>query len=1141
MNANPLLTSRRALPARPATIVAGLLAVALVSAPSWAQAPKSADPSGAANAVERRARGEAAAGDGRLLGQVFDGETGKPVQGATVVVVWPAPADGSEARQETRVTGADGSFEFASIPAGSYSLRFSASGYRDSTQDAFTVLPDQSNRADFPLPPLPRETTPDPRAGIEEFVVVGSEMAMESLQLRVDSDELLNVLSAEELSRFAATDVAEGLKRVAGVNIVEGQFAIIRGLEDRYSGTLFNYAPIPSPDPNRQSVQLDLFPSEIVTDVLVTKTFSPDQPSNAAAGSINILTNDYPAEFELAVKGKAGFNEYAIDRFLSFESGSPVGEETKGVDTIAQEYGGFLGGRADLAGRELRYKAVLNWDLDYGTAEGWQEGRQPRRTEFLQEGRPNERVVTSGGLASGELLLTEGRFDLTTSERAKQSTGYGGFGFDFDRAGNHRIDTAVFYTRKKQQIVEAKENGYLRGFDYSVPLGLQQAGVDFDPDSVFLQQLRNCGVCGANGKWLASALRSDASRGASGGPLWFTNFAESRSFDVERDLLVTQVNGDHFIEALPGLQLGWAANYAHTTQQETALGAGIFFEPTNVLEPGFELPTRFPVQAGELGPGVFATTPDSGIISSFNDIDENQGFGRLDGDYRRALSETVSVTVTTGGWYEHAKRDVASTFLESPTLGATSQFAVTGDSPQDLGRKLIGSLDTQADGQPSFTRETSNESKREIWAWNLGTKATLWERFDLLGGFRLENLKLESINDPFTLATRGCNPAAPATFPETFTLFDRVDNPGRCETRAPAGTIFNDQVLGIDVPVDPVTGFVDLTDRAAIDKLINGEIDELRVLPSAGLAYRPLPGLTWRNAWSQTVARPSFREMGFYASVELGSDDLVVGNPQLKLSDVTSWDTRLEYVWGELGDLASLSGFYKTIDDPIESILVRNPIDVRPGVLWRTWFNNPNTAKLWGIELEARKVLDFIGLDAGDFFSIGGNFTYIHARVDRTEAELSRAQLFFRTAPGDTASYSGLEESRRLFNQPEWIANADITFEQPDWGTKATLGYFAISDVLDAAGTSILGPDLKVRGIVLDRYLDSYGQLDLIVSQTWEPEFLRGGSLTFKANLKNLTDSTRRIIYDPMQTSEEVAEREYKIGRDFTFSVTYAF
>ena len=56
----------------------------------------------------------------------------------------------------------------------------------------------------------------------------------------------------------------QGVRVIAGVNVVEGQFAIIRGLEDRYSSTLLNGAPVPSPDPERQSVQLDLFPSEIV-------------------------------------------------------------------------------------------------------------------------------------------------------------------------------------------------------------------------------------------------------------------------------------------------------------------------------------------------------------------------------------------------------------------------------------------------------------------------------------------------------------------------------------------------------------------------------------------------------------------------------------------------------------------------------------------------------------------------------------------------------------------------------------------------------------------------------------------------------------------------------------------------------------
>ena len=291
------------------------------------------------------------------------------------------------------------------------------------------------------------------------------------------------------------------------------------------------------------------------------------------------------------------------------------------------------------------------------------------------------------------------------------------------------------------------------------------------------------------------------------------------------------------------------------------------------------------------------------------------------------------------------------------------------------------------------------------------------------------------------------------------------------------------------------------------------------------------------------MARPSFREIGYYVSVEPGTDDRTVGNPQLQLSEVESYDVRAEYV-GELGDLVALSAFYKTIDDPIESIVVRNPLDFDSGsaALFRTFFNNPNQAKLWGIEVEARKTLDFFYLDLGldfpgveflDYLSLGGNFTYVDAEVDRTAAEIARTRAYFGVAAGDVVRFAGLERSRRLFGQPEWIANADVTFDQPDWGTTATLSVFAISDVLDAAGTATLGPDGSVVAFTLDRYLDQYHQLDLVVSQ----RIWRG--LTAKVSVKNLTDSTRRRIYDPEQTSGRVTERSWTYGRDWAFSLGY--
>jgi outer membrane receptor protein involved in Fe transport len=279
--------------------------------------------------------------------------------------------------------------------------------------------------------------------------------------------------------------------------------------------------------------------------------------------------------------------------------------------------------------------------------------------------------------------------------------------------------------------------------------------------------------------------------------------------------------------------------------------------------------------------------------------------------------------------------------------------------------------------------------------------------------------------------------------------------------------------------------------------------------------------------------------MGFYVSVEPASDDLVVGNPQLKLSKVESWDLRTEYTWGEEGDLAAVTGFYKTIQDPIESIVIRNPLNFeQSGALYRTFFNNPNEATVWGIEAEARKnlgFLEYLGLDWGEYFSIGGNYTYINATVDRIDAELGRAAPFFGVPDGETALYTSLDKSRRLFGQPEWIFNADITFDQPDWGTKATLSYFAISDILDAAGSVYIQPNGMVQSMVPDRYVDSYGQLDLVISQ----KIWRGLSLKLEA--KNLTDTTRRIVYDPAATAQKIPERAYKLGQSIKLEVKYTF
>jgi hypothetical protein len=1055
-------------------------------------------------------------GEGQIGGQVFDRGQRTALSGVMIAL------SGTDLRATTDDTGR---FSLIGVPAGRYNVVYSREGYLDATVIGVEIGPDKAPVLDFAM--VMKSGNPQEDVVMLDSLSVTPEkltQQMKSFEVRLQAEKIVNVFSLEDFGKFSAGDVADALVRISGVNVVKGQFAIIRGLEDRYSSVLYNSAPIPSPDPDSQSVQLDLFPSDVVSSLMVAKTFAGDLPGNSSGGSINIFTTDYSEEGgswtgSLTIKFSAGtgFNANARDRFIDFTPGSPIGSENGSEsDVIESDFGLTLSGRKAFGKDRLVFKIFAGQEIDYDTLTGWQETREPRTSFVPTRPRPGQ-TARSGDLALGRLTLSGGRYELTDSTRTEQTTGYLGLGYHFRKEGSHKLDASVFFTRKNEDSVQLKENGYLPNLNYA---SIAPApGAEFTPGvltgfATFSSQLY--------------AGRQSAGDGPSRGPLWFTNFNQSRSLEQERDLLVFQLNGDHHFGGIKNLHVTWAANRATTSQDETAFGVDYFYEPTN----GEQIPVVFPTTAASLGPGVFAANND--ITYSMNAIEERQNFGRLDVDYEWAFTPEIAAKFLGGIHLEKASRDVTSSFLLSPTVGGLSQFAITGRTPEELGQNIPLALgEVGLDGRLNGSLSTTSEAERLIKAFHFGTKLSFWRKLDLLASFRRENVFIESRNDPFLKGEPPMADGSPKIFPSKYLFFDRQDNAASSELPSPPGTVFNDQLLGIEVPVDPVTGFVDIRSREALEALLNRSIDEKQFLPSFGLTFWATSQLSIRAGYSETVARPSFREIGYYVSVQPGSSDLVVGNPQLKLSEVESMDLRVEYFWGNQGDLIAASVFKKKIDRPIESIVIRDQGDFESSTQYRTFFNNPNEATLEGLELEARKTLDFIGLDFAKYFSLGGNYTLIEAEVARSQAELNRGPQFFVAVPGEDR-FTGLNPTRRLYGQPEWIANADLNFNHTEWGTKATIAFFAISDVLDAAGSSVLGRDRLPYAFALDRYLASYNRIDFSFSQAWR-------NWTFKLSAKNLTDSERKVIYDPDQLTEEVPERSYKMGQDYSVSASYSF
>ncbi len=119
---------------------------------------------------------------------------------------------------------------------------------------------------------------------------------------------MISVLSAADIARTGEGDIAGALQRVTGLSVVGGRFVYVRGLGERYSLALLNGSPLPSPEPLRRVIPLDLFPTNILASSVVQKTYSVNYPGEFGGGVINLTTKSAPEEGFIAYGVSIGYN-----------------------------------------------------------------------------------------------------------------------------------------------------------------------------------------------------------------------------------------------------------------------------------------------------------------------------------------------------------------------------------------------------------------------------------------------------------------------------------------------------------------------------------------------------------------------------------------------------------------------------------------------------------------------------------------------------------------------------------------------------------------------------------------------------------------------------------------------------------------
>jgi outer membrane receptor protein involved in Fe transport len=158
--------------------------------------------------------------------------------------------------------------------------------------------------AEPPAAPAPQEDFDVSVPGGGEIIVTGTR----ERNVAKSSDQVISILSSAEIARTGEGNIAGALSRVTGLSVVGAGYVYVRGLGDRYSLALLNGLPLPSPEPLRRVVPLDLFPSSVISSSLVQKSYSVNYPGEFGGGVINLTTKAVPREGFIEIGGGIGFD-----------------------------------------------------------------------------------------------------------------------------------------------------------------------------------------------------------------------------------------------------------------------------------------------------------------------------------------------------------------------------------------------------------------------------------------------------------------------------------------------------------------------------------------------------------------------------------------------------------------------------------------------------------------------------------------------------------------------------------------------------------------------------------------------------------------------------------------------------------------
>jgi hypothetical protein len=242
----------------------------------------------------------AAAPTGRITGRIIDAATGAGLSDAGIQVVGTALGV---------MSGVDGRFTLVRVPAGTVTLQVRLLGYQAKTVTGLLLPAGGGLEQDISL-----KTATVQLAAQTVSATVERGSVNDALDKQRTATGIINSITAEQIAKSPDGDAAQAIQRVSGVTVQDGRSVFVRGVGERYTTTSLNGARLPSPEPEKRFVPLDIFPTALLQTITTAKTFTPDLSGDFSGAQIDIQTREFPVRRAMSLSFATGVNDAATGR-----------------------------------------------------------------------------------------------------------------------------------------------------------------------------------------------------------------------------------------------------------------------------------------------------------------------------------------------------------------------------------------------------------------------------------------------------------------------------------------------------------------------------------------------------------------------------------------------------------------------------------------------------------------------------------------------------------------------------------------------------------------------------------------------------------------------------------------------------------